>query len=129
MSEPTEVITAEMLEPDYVKPTTPQQLDYTKCLCRENLPAQDPDWECPIWSSNPDGLGCPVHRPTKTYCRVHHNAFYGDCHPCQLASLLAEARPQIPLESTPLEENSAPGEAEILKAQKEVIEAAIADLK
>lgn len=76
------------------------EVDYTKCLCREN-PTQDPDWECPIWNTNPDGLGCPVHRPTKQYCRIHHNGFYGDCHPCtwsKIAQALTVVEPEPEIE-------------------------------
>jgi len=53
-----------------------------QCNCSDNG-NNDPDWEAPLWSDNPDALGCPKHKPYKQYCRIHHNGFYGDCHPCQ----------------------------------------------
>lgn len=41
----------------------------------------------PNWVKNPDPLGCPVHGPTKQYCRRHHSGFYGSCDKCQLDQL------------------------------------------
>lgn len=37
----------------------------------------------PNWCHNPDPLGCPEHRPTKQYCRMHHAGFYGSCSKCR----------------------------------------------
>lgn len=61
--------------------------DVAPCFCRDNV-EKDDNWEPPMWSFNPDATGCPKHRPIKQYCRIHHNAFFGDCHPCQWAAMV-----------------------------------------
>jgi len=60
------------------------------CICADCDPS-DPNWEPPIYATNPHALGCPRHRPTKMYCRIHHNGFYGHCNPCQVAAIVAQS--------------------------------------
>jgi len=95
----------------------------------------DPAWIPPIHDSHPHALGCPRHRPMKQYCRIHHAGFYGHCHQCQLEDkpvvIEVEPRPTGDLDGSPAVSPAAPGETDeinSLKAQREVIESAIADL-
>ncbi len=53
-------------------PSTPE------CICRQDELFVDEN----RWFLNPDPLGCPKHRPTKRYCKFHHNGFYGNCSAC-----------------------------------------------
>jgi len=55
-----------------------------ECICWLNG-VEDP----PRWVKNPDPLGCPIHGPpSKQFCRIHHNGFYGACQSCQYADQL-----------------------------------------
>lgn len=62
------------------------------CFC---TPRVKPHATAPRWSDNPDALGCPKHRPTKQYCRVHHNGFYGVCEPCSYQGREAKLEAQM----------------------------------
>lgn len=38
------------------------------------------------YSTTQDRVKCPKHKPTKMYCRIHYNGFYGHCQACLLES-------------------------------------------